>query len=850
MRLRKRLAATALSIVMVVSSIQISGGISYAAELADGIAIGQDSPILITEETEGAETAKPDEGALTDGDSQTDHENVSEEETDAGQVSGNDAGEPAQSVDTEETEAKGTEIVEAEIKGAYQFDDAPSNGGMSVFSVSTYDNSVEDYLYQQMLKHADRIDISAYNVSVSDMGSLVSGVLNEHPDLYFVNRMYNYGYGPSFETIADLYMTYSTDYDDAAFKRKAEAALACVTDGMSDDMKATVLHDYLVINVEYDYDNYLSGNIPGDSYNAYGTLVNGTAVCNGYALAYKYLLNRVGIECYMVTSRSMNHAWNMVKLDGEYYHVDTTWDDPVRDMVGRVCHTNLFRSDANFGEHYGWAVTSGSGTVDYIATDTKYENAFWTDSDSPLVFDGTDCYYISNTGMSLKKTSFSNINATGTNVVSVGRWMSGSGGYWVGAFSGLYMINGRLFYNDGNSIYSIKPNGTDKKTEFTPEKTGSNQIYYSAYRNGQVVYALQTRPNLSAKQTVLTAEIEGVGEPETPPSTEGTYSITYVLDGGTNDRDNPATYTAGTQTIVLKDAAKVGYKFEGWYKDSAYTQRVEEIPKGSTGDITLYAKWTQTRLDAENLNYTFTTLDDETVSSRADGKPKLLLFFRTDCYYCQRTSQDLSQNIKNFNGVDIYAIESSYATKEAVTQFKNDYGCDEIAYCYGTSTTNVQCYWDYVDIVLSDGDYGLPFTVFIDSQNRVRYGICGRRSWTQILSDLQEYCGYVETYKITYELNGGTNDSANPDTYTSETETITLKSAVKDGYAFDGWYKDAGFKEKVTEIVKGSTGDITLYAKWKEIPVEPGTYRIIYELNGGANDSENPDTYTSDTDTI
>ncbi|MDE6319573.1 MAG: hypothetical protein K2M22_07690, partial [Lachnospiraceae bacterium] len=613
MRFRKRLGAAVLAIVMIVSSVQIPGGISYAAEPADGIVSGQDAPIAAVEETEedigtAEGESQPDEGTVTDGGGRTDdedaasgddkqsggdhaagddkqpddgnaaddddqpkQENGSEEETDAEQVSDNDAGEPALSEDVEEAEAEETEMVEAEIEGAYQFGDAPeAGGGISAFSVSTYDNSLEDYLYRQMLKRADRIDISAYNVSASDVGSLVSGVLNEHPDLYFVNRMFQYGYGPSYETIADLYMTYSTDYDDAAFKRKAEAALACVTDGMSSDMKAIVLHDYLVINVEYDYDNYLSGSIPDDSFNAYGALVNGTAVCNGYALAYKYLLNQVGIESYMVTSKSMNHAWNLVKLDGEYYHVDTTWDDPVRDMVGRVYHENLFRSDTNFGEHKDWTVTSGSSVVTYRATDSKYEKAFWTDCESPVVFDETDCYYVSNAGMSLKKTSFSNFNAAGTDVVSVGRW-----GNWLGAFSGLYRINGRLFYNDGNSIFSINPDGTDRKTEFTPEKTGSNLIYYSAYRNGKVVYALQTSPNLSEKQTVLTAEIEGVGEPETPP-----------------DPPEPP-----------EPPQKVG-------------------------------------LDAENPYYLFTTLDDETVSSKADGKPKVLFFLDTDRGDCGETIKE------------------------------------------------------------------------------------------------------------------------------------------------------------------------------------------------------------------
>ena len=71
---------------------------------------------------------------------------------------------------------------------------------------------------------------------------------------------------------------------------------------MSDLEKAIVLHDYLAVNCEYDYENYLANKIPDASYTAYGVLVNRTAVCQGYALAYKYLLNQTGIDCYMVSS--------------------------------------------------------------------------------------------------------------------------------------------------------------------------------------------------------------------------------------------------------------------------------------------------------------------------------------------------------------------------------------------------------------------------------------------------------------------------------------------------------------------------------------------------------------------
>ena len=79
--------------------------------------------------------------------------------------------------------------------------------------------------------------------------------------------------------------------------------------------------------------------------------------------------------------------------------------------------------------------------------------------------------------------------------------------------------------------------------------------------------------------------------------------------------------------------------------------------------------------------------------------------------------------------------------------------------------------------------------------------------------------GKIESYTITYELDGGTNAPENPAGYNVETETITLKDPAKAGYTFEGWYRTEDFTgNAVTEIVQGSTGDITLYAKWEQIP--------------------------------
>lgn len=101
------------------------------------------------------------------------------------------------------------------------------------------------------------------------------------------------------------------------------------TGNVYEDMK--VVHDYLVDNISYD-----SSISKSNIYNIYGALINKECVCEGYARAYKYILDELNIPCILVIGTATNgegntenHAWNYVKLNNSWYAVDTTWDDPI-----------------------------------------------------------------------------------------------------------------------------------------------------------------------------------------------------------------------------------------------------------------------------------------------------------------------------------------------------------------------------------------------------------------------------------------------------------------------------------------------------------------------------------------
>lgn len=99
---------------------------------------------------------------------------------------------------------------------------------------------------------------------------------------------------------------------------------------MSDYDKEAALYYWLVRNTDYDWSHYEETGAPRTSYEPYGPLIEGKGVCLGYAETFRLLMSMAGIECITVTGAAHmnreNHAWNMVKLNGQWYCADPTWE--------------------------------------------------------------------------------------------------------------------------------------------------------------------------------------------------------------------------------------------------------------------------------------------------------------------------------------------------------------------------------------------------------------------------------------------------------------------------------------------------------------------------------------------
>ena len=129
---------------------------------------------------------------------------------------------------------------------------------------------------------------------------------------------------------------------------------------MTELERVIAVHDYIVKLAEYAQGQYLINKNDKDIYNAYGLLINNIAVCQGYADTFKMMLDLLKIENYLMQGIAaypnglQEHAWNLVKLDGEYYHIDSTWNDPIGNSKYKSNYKYFLMNDEDIKKDHKW----------------------------------------------------------------------------------------------------------------------------------------------------------------------------------------------------------------------------------------------------------------------------------------------------------------------------------------------------------------------------------------------------------------------------------------------------------------------------------------------------------------
>lgn len=194
-------------------------------------------------------------------------------------------------------------------------------------------NSKEKQAYNNVLQEIDsfpdRIEVPF--LDDSEVDHVFNALLNDNPYLFFIDKEnFYYEYEGLKSYFKPSYTLTVSEYNSKK-QQLAEKTGKIIADAGKKNQFETELfiHDAIVNNCTYKNNSTEASSIVG-------ALINNEAACEGYSKAAKVLFDLAGIECYVVSGKTIdeqgqieNHMWNIVKISGNYYHLDLTWDDPV-----------------------------------------------------------------------------------------------------------------------------------------------------------------------------------------------------------------------------------------------------------------------------------------------------------------------------------------------------------------------------------------------------------------------------------------------------------------------------------------------------------------------------------------
>ena len=380
------------------------------------------------------------------------------------------------------------------------------------------------------------ISLQGFNVSADEMDAIWREVLDENPDLFYAGKSFGYTTsGPTGQVVRvrPIYLFDNATIANlkARFDVRVEAIYERLSEDVVDDFGFLLkTYDFLAYHVAYTYspDFVLPEELPevqGDVvYNSAGALIYHQAVCEGYSRALKLLLSKRGMECKILTSESMGHAWNAVKVNGKWYHVDATWGDPTcpghydltqtpptqtyhytslsdgtqvrtgEDFPGRSVHAYFLLTDDEFENHpqdvhTGW--TPELSTFGEVGG--PYPGAFWLkgngNSLQNLAVKGNSAYYVEYDSAQnkryLRKSTWGEGETTTTNLceLTAGRWMrriSNTG--FVHIVSGILCFDQLLIFHDATTVYGYDMMDGDLFAFAQPGDSSSNYYINSLWQ--------------------------------------------------------------------------------------------------------------------------------------------------------------------------------------------------------------------------------------------------------------------------------------------------------------------------------------------------------------------------------
>lgn len=204
------------------------------------------------------------------------------------------------------------------------------------------------HLYRQIYANANALYqefAPVESVTAGELKNIFSAVYNDHPELFWMETAFAGKFVRNGECVEiDLKFNRTAqdlDTAKALFEENAGQILSGAQNLANDYEKEKFVHDALIERISYQMSAEMNQS-------AYSALVNGQTVCAGYARAFQYLMQQLGVPCYYCTGYAgENHAWNIIRLDDGYYNVDTTWDD-----TGDGTYDYFNKTDADYADSH------------------------------------------------------------------------------------------------------------------------------------------------------------------------------------------------------------------------------------------------------------------------------------------------------------------------------------------------------------------------------------------------------------------------------------------------------------------------------------------------------------------
>ncbi len=266
-------------------------------------------------------------------------------------------------------------------------------------------NDIEKVLYKGLLNRETQIDISGFGFT-NDNTPNPHEFTTQYPELEYDSKVEFTIYS---ENGICLYIEvkYPANADEISKKldNAVTGAVNTIRNNLrsdsSDAEKICAISDYIVTHSRYAYKP--DGVTPDDNYtSAYSVLVEGRGICDAYADAFNILSRKFNLQSITVSGSAQTnngsspHAWNLVKTEDDWYHVDITWNDPTPDEDGRACHGYLLLSDAAMkGDRGSGDSIHANWTAPWLnfigkqlpaCNNNDYEDAFWIYQEVPISF--------------------------------------------------------------------------------------------------------------------------------------------------------------------------------------------------------------------------------------------------------------------------------------------------------------------------------------------------------------------------------------------------------------------------------------------------------------------------------